>query len=51
MVLGRAHQPPETRPMDLACHHLDTIGIKKDNGDQASDTGGVRYDFPTLLLS
>ena len=25
MVLGRAHQPPQRRPMDLACHHLETI--------------------------
>ena len=25
MVLGRAHQPPQRRPMDLACHHLDTM--------------------------
>ena len=23
MVLGRAYQPPQRRPMDLACHHLD----------------------------
>ena len=22
MVLGRAYQPPQRRPMDLACHHL-----------------------------
>ena len=25
MVLGRAHQPLQRRPMDLACHHLETI--------------------------
>ena len=25
MVLGRAYQPPQRRPMDLACHHLKTI--------------------------
>ena len=25
MVLGRAHQPPQRRPMDLARHHLETI--------------------------
>ena len=25
MVLGRAYQPPQRRPMDLACHHLETI--------------------------
>ena len=25
LVLDRAHQPPQTRPMDLACHHLETI--------------------------
>ena len=24
MVLGRAHQHPQRRPMDLACHHLET---------------------------
>ena len=22
MVLGRAYQPPQRRPMDLACHHF-----------------------------
>ena len=25
MVLGRAYQPPQRRPMDLARHHLETI--------------------------
>ena len=25
MVMGRAHQPPERRPMDMTCHHLETI--------------------------
>ena len=25
VVLGRAYQPPQRRPMDLACHHLETI--------------------------
>ena len=25
MVLGRAYQPPQRRPMDLACHQLETI--------------------------
>ena len=25
MVLGRAHQQPQCRPMDLACHNLETI--------------------------
>ena len=25
IVLGRAYQPPQRRPMDLACHHLETI--------------------------
>ena len=24
-VQGRAYQPPQRRPMDLACYHLDTI--------------------------
>ena len=27
MVLGRAYQPPQRRPMDLARHHLETIII------------------------
>ena len=25
VVLGRAHQPPQRRPMEIACHHLETI--------------------------
>ena len=25
MVLGRAYQPHQRQPMDLACHHLETI--------------------------
>ena len=25
MVLGRAYQPPQRRPMDLTCHHLQAI--------------------------
>ena len=25
MVLGRVYQPPQRRPMDLACHRLETI--------------------------
>ena len=25
MVLGRVYQPPQRRPMDIACHHLETI--------------------------
>ena len=29
MVLGMAHQPPGKRPMDLACHHLETIWDEK----------------------
>ena len=29
MVLCRAYQPPQTRPMDLACHHLETIFMTK----------------------
>ena len=29
MVLGRAYQPPQRRPMDLACHHLETIWQEK----------------------
>ena len=29
MVLGRAYQPPQRRPMDLEYHHLETIGQEK----------------------
>ena len=29
MVLGRAYQPPQRRPMDLARHHLETIWPEK----------------------
>ena len=29
MVLGRAYQPPQRRPMDLACHQLETIWQEK----------------------
>ena len=29
MVLGRAYQPPQRRPMDLARHHLETIWQEK----------------------
>ena len=29
MVLGRAYQPPQRQPMDLACHHLETIWQEK----------------------
>ena len=38
MVLGRACQPPQRRPMVLACHHLETIIMtrKDDKGDQPS---------------
>ena len=25
VVLGRTHQAPQRRPVDLACHHLETI--------------------------
>ena len=25
VVLGRAHQPPQGRPKDLACNHVETI--------------------------
>ena len=54
MVLGRAYQPPQRRPMDLACHHLKlkTIIMTKqdDKGDQPSggemtwtNTAATRY--------
>ena len=52
MVLGRAYQPPQRRPMDLARHHLETIIMtRKDvKGDQPSggettwtNTGATRY--------
>ena len=37
MVLGRAYQPPQRRPMDLACYHLETTMTRKgDEGDQPS---------------
>ena len=40
MVLGRAYQPPQRRPMDHACYHLETIKNimtrKDDKGDQPS---------------
>ncbi len=29
MVMGRAQQPPQTRQMDLECHHLETIRQEK----------------------
>ena len=29
MVLGRAYQPSERQPIDLACHHLKTIWQEK----------------------
>ena len=29
MVLGRAYQPPQRRPMDLTCHHLDDKKIRQ----------------------
>ena len=32
MVLGRAYQPPQRRPMDLARHHLETIDKKRRSG-------------------
>ena len=25
VVLGKAHQPPQRPPMNLACHHVETI--------------------------
>ena len=28
-ALSRAHQPPQIRPMDLACHHMETIRQEK----------------------
>ena len=49
MVLARAHQPPQRRPMDHMCYHVETI--KDDKGDQPSggettwaNTGGSRSD-------
>ena len=29
MVMDRAYQPPQIRPVDLACHHLETISQEK----------------------
>ena len=39
IVLGRAYQPPQRRPIYLTCHHLETIKMtrKDDKGDQPSD--------------
>ena len=35
VVLGRAHQPPQIRPMNLAFHHADAIMTSSDDkGDQ-----------------
>ena len=51
MVLGRVYQPPQRRPMDLTCHHLETMTRKDDMGDQPSggettwtNTGATRSD-------
>ena len=46
-----AYQPPQRQPMDLTCHHLETIMTRKDDkGDQPSggetnwtNTGMTRY--------
>ena len=35
VVLGRAHQPPQIRPMDLASHHLETTTY--DQGNQPNN--------------
>ena len=35
MVLGRAYQPPQRQPMDLAGHHLETIDKKRRQGRPA----------------
>ena len=50
MVLGRAYQPPQRRPMYLARHHLETMSRKYVKGDQPSggettwtNTGATRY--------
>ena len=39
MVLGRAYQPPQRRPMDLACHHLETIMTRKDDKEDQPSGG------------
>ena len=38
MVLGRAHQLTQRRPMDLACHHLEKHITRKD--DKREQTSG-----------
>ena len=50
MVLGRAYQPPQRRPMYHAGYHLETMTRKDDKRDQPSDrettwtnTGATRY--------
>ena len=47
--LGRAHQPPQRRPMDITCQCV-TIWRKDDKGDQPcggettwKNTGATRY--------
>ena len=52
MVLGRAYQPPQRRPMDLARHLLETIRQEKtsrktsqavDRETTWTNTGATRY--------
>ena len=61
MVLGRAYQPPQRRPMDHACYHLETIKNimtrKDDKGDQPSggattwtNTGATRSGRGLVVL-
>ena len=54
MVLGRAHQPPQRRPMDLTFHHLENTIIWQEKTtretSQAVERGSVqileRHDLP-----
>ena len=39
VLLGRAYQPPQRQPLDLACHHLETI-IKKSQQGAEQPSGG-----------
>ena len=45
MVLGKPYQPPQRRPRDLACHHLETMRQEK----TTSETSQAVERRPGLL--
>ena len=50
VVLGRAHQPPQRRPLDLASHHYETMRKETHNqGDQQSG-GEMTWTRPAQIL-